>query len=143
MRPLKEPIGVNAVEKPLQTRSSKLLRILSLFLASIAGTLLFAFFLETVYVTPDHANVYIDFENSGLYLSPRCAVSKYGETMTHEGLLMTTRGKARKNLEARPHPDCVEASGFTQASSIGRWLLSECGIWPLASRWNSDGSWNW
>lgn len=121
----------------------------TVFVATMAVALLwFSFGIGTTLVTPEHALVYVDvvdddFETWPRYLSPECAERKYNAQIVKSVLLRTTKAQARSITQATPDPECARAGGFVQRSSVGRALLGAVGIFPLQSRWNADGTWNW
>lgn len=125
--------------------SKRIIERVKVAVAIVAALLIMGLFIGTSVATPTNAVAYIDFDNSGLYLSPPCAMQKHNNEMASNALIRTTIGEARKQLDARPHPDCIEAGGFGQdGPNLTRLLLIKVGILPSPrSRWNPDGSWNW
>ena len=94
------------------------------------------FGVTSVQAAPDHALVYVDIQNRE-YFAPPCV----GQT---SGLLVMTLGQVH-DVDYEPNRDCVNAGAFQgNTRSLIAKLLESMGVLSSpASRWNSNGTWNW
>ena len=74
-----------------------------------------------------------------LYLAPPCVRVENWASFS-EMTIGTARG-----LKFSPEPKCRDDGGFTaEGRSLTGMALEKLGVLgPRASRWNTDGSWNW